>query len=177
MGRAIVRAAVSNYFTNAGIPFVGMVYSARPIVINENDYERTMSAGTIEFIESGNGSGAVMVVNIPDDKRVRKTLTGRGAVDDTNVHTIVLEIFFGSTGGEGISAQSDHDQLIDAVVTAIRSDPLLGTGGKPIWSAGEFDFGVVVEQAEPYTGSDGTTVFIPSTIRFQAWEWIAGSGV
>ncbi len=33
------------------------------------------------------------------------------------------------------------------------------------------------EQTQPYTSADGMTVLINGTIRFEAWEWLAGTNV
>jgi hypothetical protein len=87
MGRAAVRQAVASFIQGAGIPYVGTVYPARTYVVNMADY--TTLTGS-----SPNGSDSIVMVNIPSDKRTRVADVGRGAVDDTNIHPIALEIFF-----------------------------------------------------------------------------------
>ena len=173
MGQAAVRAAITNALTEAQFSGVGAVLPARGYISEEN-YEQnaaTFYTGTI------NGSGCVIVVNLGvDDKRMRRADVGRGAVNDTNIHMVALELFFASTSGEPLAAQDDYDVVVDQVVPFIRYNPTM-SAPETVWSAGEFKAGVVHSQSSPYTSDDGTTVFINGTIRFEAWEWIAGVGV
>lgn len=153
------------------MPFLGTVYPARPTILDEDAYVQTLSGLAIE--ESANGSACVAVVNIPRDKRMRRADTGRGAVQDSNIHEIALELFFASSCGDAVLAQTDYDQVVDALIIAIRENPVPGT----VWSAGEFQAGVVHDQDSPYTNADGLTILISGVVRFEAWEWIAGTGV
>ena len=171
MGRVQVRAAVTAYFQNADLPYVGTVYSGRPTVISEQDYVANMM-GTI--VVSDNGSSCVLVVNMPSDDRGRIADTGRGAVDDMAKYTVTLEMFFGSTLGDAIAAQNDYDTIIDAITTAIRSDATLNAP-LVIWQAGEYPTpSIRHRQGAPYTGPDGLTTFIPGTVEFEAWQNIVG---
>lgn len=172
MGRAVVRTAVTDYLTAAALPFVGTVYRARPFIIDEEDYEVSIAAGTEQLVTSVDGSAAVIIVHIPDSGRERVTMTGRAFVDDKEIHDVTLEVLFSNTAGDAVVAQDDHDTLMDAITVALRADPLLGSP-QVIWSSGEFR-PIKVDQHEPYTTSESTTVFIPTTIAFQVWEWIAG---
>jgi hypothetical protein len=177
MGRASIRQAAFNYFTNAGIPFVGTVFPSRPIIVTEDDYDTQMAEGLIPYVTSVNG---VIIINISESARKRNTLTGYGGfVDDFTIHQMELELFFANTAGNAESCQTDHDATTDAIVIAIRADPTLGTAGNPgaIFGAGVFSVPVTVHQGAPFWGSDGTTVFIPSIVRFEAWENPVGIGV
>ncbi len=170
MGQAAVRAAIQSTIQAAAIPLVRTVYPARAYIIEE-DYE--INAAQF-YVENTNGSGCVIVVNLPGpDKRMRMTLAGRGAVDDTNVHPIALELFFASTNGDPVPAQKDYDSVVDALVPLIRGNPNMGVPAT-VWSAGEYTAGVTHTASEPYTDSDGMTVFIYGVVRFEAWEWLAG---
>jgi hypothetical protein len=171
MGRLSVRTAITEAFENANLQYVGKVHSARPEVIQEEDYERNRLG---EAVESEAGSSAVLVVNLPSDDRKRRALTGRGAVNDTNVHHVLVEVFFASSGGEAVKAQEDYDTVIDAIVDFIRANPNMGNPSV-VWSAGEYDAGVTHQQAAPYTDADGLTVFISGAVSFEAFEWIAGA--
>ena len=171
MGRAAVRTAVTYYFAAAGIPYVGTVYPARTY-ISETDYEIHMNGLVAQNVVSAKGSSAVLVVNLPDSERERRTLTGRSFVNDTDVHAVALEVFFANSDGDPLAAQADHDTVMDAIVKAIRAD---GTFGGALWSAGEFEPWIRVEQNEPFTDDSGMIVLIPSVIRFSAWEWLAGA--
>lgn len=170
MGRVAVRNAVAEYFANANLQFVGKVYAARPEITNEQDYE-TNRLG--EAVPSANGSSAVLVVNDPSDTRQRRADTGRGAVNDTRIHKIAIEVFFASVGGQAIVAQEDYDTIIDAMVKLVRANATLNSPAA-IWSAGEFEVGVHHQQAAPFTDADGLTVFISGAVYFDAWEWVAG---
>ena len=169
MGRQSVRTAVASYFANAGIAYVGKVHSARPSILQEQDYETSLFN---EAVASENGSSAVLVVNIPSDTRERKADTGRGAVNDQATHKITMEVFFASTGGAAMLAQEDYDSIIDAMFTLIRKNATMNSSA--IWSAGEYAAGIGHQQGEPFTDADGTTVFIFGVVTFDAMEWIAG---
>lgn len=180
MSRPGVRQAIASYLNAAQITCVGAVYPARPVVMSEQDYEQRMLGGVTTLITTASGSGCVLVVNLTGEQRERRALTGRGAVNDSNIHAVAVELWFASTGGNGPAAQADYDLIVDGMFAAIRADATLGTGGiapGSIWSAGEYDPWIRHRQGEPYTSSDGLTVFIRGLVEFQAWEWLAGSGV
>jgi len=171
MSRVEVRKAVAEYFANAGLPHVGQVYSARPEIIQEDAYESNRFA---EAAPSANGSSAVLVVNIPSDQRTRRADTGRGAVNDSEIHKIVMEVFFASTGGEAVVAQDDYDEVVDEMIKLVRANATLNAPVGVIWSAGEYDVGVQHQQSAPFTDADGLTVFIAGAVSFDAWEWLSG---
>ena len=173
MGRAAVRQVVTSYFTNANIPFIGTVYESRPYIITEEDYDLQMSSALLTGAASSGSSSGVLVVNIPNSSRVREAMTGRAFVNDFVTHNVTLELFFANTAGDAIRAQADHDIVCDAITIAVRADPLL-SNGQVVFSAGEFRSGVHIEQHEPFTGEDGTTVFIPSRAYFDVHEHVIG---
>lgn len=174
--RATVRAAIAAYLQAATLPSVGTVFTARPEVIDESDYENSIAGAVSQFVGSAGGSSAVLIVNIPDGKRTRKAMTGRTSVSDVYVHQVVLEVILANTTGDAGAAQDDHDTLVDALVVALRSDPLLGSPSI-VWSAGEFSAGIQAQQSMPFTGADGLTVFIVGVVRLEVWEQLEGSGV
>ncbi len=169
MGRAAVRAATQSFFQGVNLPYVGTVLEARAYVHGE-DYEQNAA---MEYTQSVNGSGAVLVVNIAHEKRQRRADTGRGGVNDSAIYDLSLEVFFACTDGSPIDAQNDYDSIIDQIILQVRGNPTLGNS-IAVWSAGEFDAGVSHSQSEPWTEEDGTTVFITGVVSFQVWEWDAG---
>jgi hypothetical protein len=173
--RAVVRAAVASYLGAQSIPFLGTIHTARPFLIPEDDYDSQISNWALQLNPpvGDNRSGCVMIIHIPDSQRSRVSLSGRAFIEDTDVHTVVLEMLFANQSGDGEIAQGEHDILMDATVMAIRADPLLGMPGT-IWSAGEFQQGVHVTQHEPFWSQDGLTEFIVALIRFDTWEWLSG---
>jgi len=171
--RANVREAAVEYLQNANLPFVGTVFAARPEVVDEEDYERSLSGAVSQYVTSQSGSAAVLIVNVPSSDRKRETLTGLSHVEDTDTHELVLELVLANTAGEAVEAQQDHDTVCDAIVASIRADPLLGTGlSGRVFPAGSAQ--VQVTQSMPFTGADGTTVFILAVIRTDVIEWISG---
>lgn len=140
--------------------------------MQESAYTQTMNGQAIT--ESANGSACVIVVNIPSDIRTRYADVGRGAFADWNKHIIALELFFASQGGQGIPAQEDYDQIVDALVTFIRENPTMSAPAT-VWSAGEFTFGIRHEQSEAYTSEDGTAILINGVIRSESWEDVVGT--
>jgi hypothetical protein len=171
MSRVAMRTAVAEFFAQASLQFVGQVYSARPEVLSEQAYEANRMG---EAVASDNGSSAVLVVGIPSDDRMRRADTGRGAVNDSHIYRIAMEVFFASTGGDAVAAQNDYDTVVDQMVNLIRSNATLNASAT-VWSAGEYEQGVQHQQGEPYTDADGLTVFIPGVVKFEAWEWVAGN--
>lgn len=174
MGRAQVRTAIQTYLQAAGIPYLGTVWPARPEIVDEADYTHTMTGQAVGL--SANGSACVAVVNIVSDRRQRRADVGRGAVTDTNIHDVAVELFFACPAGDAVGAQGDYDTLVDALIVAIRANPTPG-GGSVVWSAGEYTAGVDHTQTSPYTSDDGMTILISGVVRFEAWEWLAGTGV
>jgi len=177
--RAAIQAAIEAAVTEGLIPLVGTVYAARAYVF-EQDYEVNAAAAYASSIQ---GSGCVIVVNLPGpDKRTRLTLVGRGAVDDMNIHPVVLELFFASKGGgltsgdQMVNAQVDYDSVVDGLIPFIRNNPTM-SAPNTVWSAGEYKAGVVHNQSAPFTDAEGLTTFIVGTVRFESWEQIIGTGV
>lgn len=181
MGRQAVRLAIAAALSSGQqanlLPYLGTIYPARPYVMNEQDYFQTMTGQAIQT--SASGSSAVLVVSLPSNKRERRTLTGRGAYDDTNIHDVVLELFFASQPSSGlaqdagIDAQEDYDLIVDSLFQFIRTNQSMNS--TVVWSAGEFAYGVEHEQSQPYQSADGTTVLITGVVRFQAWEWLTNA--
>lgn len=174
MGRAAVRTAVQAAITAANITYVGTVYPARPTILQEEDYYQKLNGEAIAA--SSGGSACVVVVHLVSDKRERRALVGRNAVNDTNIHQVVLELFFACESGTALRAQADYDSIVDALFVEIRNNPLL-SAPTVVWSAGEYQAGVVHDQGEAYSDDEGLTVLINSTVRFEVWEWVAGTGV
>lgn len=173
MGQATVRNAVYTALTSTTFPYVGTVWPARAY-ISETDYE-VNAAGF--YTSSVNGSGCVIVVNLPGpDRRYRIDLTGRGTVSDFNVHPIMLELFFANVSGNPVTAQEEYDQIIDAIIPFIRANPTL-LDSNVVWSAGEEGDGIVHEATPPYTMPTSPTVLINGRVNFEVWEQIIGQGV
>lgn len=182
--RASMRASAYNYLNNAveagNIPYIGTVFDCRPLIVTEDDYEIQLANGLISYVSSPDGSNGVIIINMPETARKRRTLTGYGGfVDDTAIHPMEVEFFMGNAAGDPVALQHDHDATSDAIVIAIRADPTLGTAGNPqaIFGAGVFETPVTVHAGPAFQLPDGPTVFIPAVVRFEAWEWISGQGV
>lgn len=174
MGRVDVRAAIQAQIQGLNIPYVGTVFPARPVIAQETAYNETLSGMAVA--SSADGSSCVIVVNMPDDHRVRMTDTGVGHVDDTNKHKIVLELWFASTHGDAMAAQNDYDSIVDALIVGIRANPTPG-GSAVVWSAGQYSSGVDHSMSQPYASEEGLTILINGAIRYEAWEWVSGSNV
>lgn len=171
MSRLAVRQAIKTFLEDAKIAHVGLVYAARPEVVSEQDYEANRFG---EAVETASGSSAVLVIDLTSDVRQRRADTGRTAVNDSVIHNVALEVFFASSGGDGVQAQEDYDTVVQGIMDTIRSD---GTMKAPatIWSAGEYEAGIKHEQAAPFTDAEGLNILIFGAIFFDAWEWVAGN--
>jgi hypothetical protein len=176
MGRAAVRAAIQAALTKAGvagtIPHLGTVYAARAYIAG-TDFEFNQARASIV---SPQGSSCVAVVNIPSNKRERRALVGRSAVNDTNIHHVQVELYFANISGTPVVAQQEYDQVVDGMFVEIRNNPNL-SATTTVWSAGEYTAGVTHTQSAPDVAADGMTVFIYGVVSFEAWEWVAGSNV
>lgn len=171
MSRLGVREAIVAFLEGARIAHVGLVYAARPEVVSEQDYEANRFG---EAVETAAGSSAVIVVDLTSDKRQRRADTGRTAVNDSVIHNVALEVFFASSGGDGVQAQKDYDAVVQGIMDTIRSDATLKAPAT-VWSAGEYEAGIEHEQAAPFQDEEGTNILIFGAVRFEAWEWVAGN--
>lgn len=169
-GRLAMREAVQAFLVEAKLEMVGEVFAARPELIPEQAYEENRFN---EAVEGADGSSAVLVIHIPKDKRQRRALSGRGAVNDSWIHDVAIEIFFANTEGNSVKAQEDYDKVVDQIVELIRSNATLKAPAS-VWSAGEYQAGIDHEQGEPFQDADGTNVLIHGVVMFEGWQWIAG---
>lgn len=170
MGRQQTRLAIQSTIQNANIQYVGTVYPARPLIVQEDDYDETLTGQAIQ--ESENGSAMVIVVHIEADDRNRASDTGRSHVNDFTKHLAALELFFASTGGDSVAAQLDYDGIVDDLMALIRGNPTM-SAPNTVWSAGEYRFGVKHAQDQAFNPDELTTIII-GTIRFEAWEQASG---
>lgn len=179
MGRLDVRQAIASYLNNAQINYVGAVYPARPIILDESAYEERMLNGALSLVTSSIGSGCALVVNIVSDQRDRMADTGYDHVNDMNKRSISVELWFACSGdpSNGAGAQEDYDSIVDGIFIAVRGDPTLGTGNQPpasIWQAATYPPYISHRQAAPKTPDDGLTVYIQGVVEFEAWTQDVG---
>lgn len=179
MGRVQVRQIIAQQIQQANIANVGTVFAARPVILQEQAYTDHMNglAYQVTSQSNENGSGCVIVVNMPDDQRSRVALTGLGAVDDFNKHQLALELWFVNVSGDGLIAQLDYDAIVDALFILIRNNQKPGPSGIIWMSGGEVGTGVDHRMLQPYTDPDGLTIFINGSMRYQAWEQLVGTGI
>ena len=159
MGRASVRSAVATFITGA-VSGVGTVYPSPPKIAQTVDFDPATLGG----------SGAIVIVHLPSDKRTRVSLGGYHA-DKIDRHQVALEVQFASFKTDATQAQSDHDAIIDGLIGVIEANHNLGVPAV-VFEAGEGDFGIEVEQGEPWLSEDGQTVRIDALIRFEVLEWV-----
>lgn len=160
MGRASVRTAIAAWFAPPNVTMLNTVYASRPKNLPATDFKLALN----------NGSGAVMVIHLPDDSEVRTAVGGATSGEKFNTHHVALEVMFQSVKVDGVAAQEDHDTLMDAIIARIRQDRTLGTGGTPIWQAGEGTAGIKVQLAEPDVGKQN--VIINAVIHLDALEYV-----
>lgn len=160
MGRATVRAQIATYFAPANVAGLSTTYRARPKEI----------PGQAFNLSANGGSGAVLVIHLPDDEVRRVTLGPAGTGSQKfDVHQVALELMFRSVKPDAQVAQDDHDALVDALMARFRADPTFGsTNLVPIWSAGETPFGVKKSFTEPKLSKQ--EFVCNGVIRFEAQE-------
>jgi len=160
MGRASVRAAIAAYFTPASLAGLTTTYAAPPKEIPAQAFG----------LSAGSGSGAVLIVHLTDEDESRIALGGAHDGGKFDTHHIAIELMFQSVKSDAIAAQADHDALIDAFMTLFRADRTLGTGGVPIFQAGEDSAGIKTMVVQPVLGKQN--VILNSVIRFNALEFV-----
>lgn len=172
--RKLVRLAYQDYLQNYGVPYLGTVFAARPVIAEEEAYTQTMLGMAVE--SSDNGSCALLVVNITDEHRVSEAIAGETSLQDSIAYHMLLELAFASTSGDAIGAQLDYDDVVSTLFVAIRANPTPG-GANVVWSAAQFETGLDHHQDVPFSTDEGLTTLIFGRINFDAYSWLAGSGV
>ena len=164
MGRASVRAQIASYFSPASVGHgLGTTYRSRPKRIPAEAFG----------LSGANGSGAVLVIHLPEDDEHPVTIGPENAAQKFDVHEVAMELLFQSVKVDATAAQDDHDALVDAIMALLRADRTLGsTNFVPIWQAGRDEFGIRVQFTEPVLGKQ--VVEINGVIRYRAFEEVTG---
>lgn len=161
MGRATVRATIAAYFAPVNVAGLTTTYRSRPKLITAQAYG----------LAAGGGSGAVLVIHLPNADEKRMAMGGAVSGGKFDIHEVSMELMFQSMKVDSMAAMDDYDALIDAFKARFRADRTLGSAdGVPIWQAGEGPNGIKHEGGLPVLGKQNT--IINSVIRFDAYEWI-----
>ncbi len=161
MGRASVRATIAAYFAPGNVAGLSTTYRARPKEIPAQAFKLSV----------GSGSGAVLVIHMPNDDEKRIAMGGATSGGKFDVHDVAMEILFASTKPDALAAQDDHDALIDAFMARFHADRTFGsTNGVPIFQAGEGPAGIRIELTEPVLSKQ--SFILNGVIRFEAEEWV-----
>lgn len=160
MSRATVRTAVQAFLAPPNIVGLNTVYRARPKLTQGTDYH----------MSDGPGFGALGIIHIPKSIEERIALGGPTSGKKQVIYMIALEVLFQSVLPKAEDGYDAHDQLVDAIITRIRSDRTFGTAGTPIWQAGEGVAGIDVDLAEPKLTPQALS--LDAVIRFDVVEQV-----
>lgn len=123
-----VRLAVKNYFDNGtpfgAVPGLAKVHRAKPRNWVDTDFALDASTGIMS------SSVAYPYFEGATESRIA---TGEKRID----YVVALIFQFRSWHTDADDAIDDFDDLVDAIKARVRADKRFGTGGTPIWQAGE----------------------------------------
>jgi hypothetical protein len=118
MSRATVRAAVTDYLSNAGITHLN---SVKPFPAKYT--------GEMEFFdedEPGVASGALIFLYIQSERESRIALGGAHDGRKLVEYTLVLDCFMRSQKKKSEEAGADNEAFLDSLLAAIRADRQAG---------------------------------------------------
>lgn len=129
---------------------VGTVYASWPKQVSDTDFIAGMPAGT--------ASGARLVIHLPGPEAE----TREGQKYKRIERRVFVQIFHQSTERNAQNAQAAFDDLCDALMARLRSDPRMGTDPlqdqtKKIFDAGETRYGFRCEFTQPVTNEADIT--------------------
>ena len=100
----------------------------------------------------------------------------RRVVTENSLATVDEVTNFCKAGGGCGMCRDDIQTIIDAIRVVIRNNPDL-SAPDTVCSSGEYRAGVNHEMSQPFTSEDGMTIIVVGTIRWEVWQWIAGTNV
>lgn len=128
MSRATVRAAIVQWFQVPNVPGLNKVY----------EDAQKLTSGASPFNETvGATGGAVGWVHIMSEYEERIAMGGATGGYKRIIYTINLSVSHYTTAMSTDSGTDMFDALIENMKERLRSDRTLGTGGSPIFQAGE----------------------------------------
>lgn len=145
-----MRHAVQAYLSGANLKGVGTVFASPPKVARSSDAYANLPAGT--------ASGSVVFVEIMTAREKRLGLGGPTQGVKETRYTLRLHVLFRSRQGKATDAMDDHDDMIEAILTALRADRTLGTasGQNPISQYGQDGIGISITTGLPKESGTGS---------------------
>lgn len=177
MGQLDVRAAIADYLKASVLPGnVVAIWKEVPALFTDAQWGQTVEPGW----------AASIAVHIESWTEKRLSLPSLGSTAggpvglkqrDYTVSIILQQSYlipiYPFPTGEDQDAYSDMiDVLMDAVVDLIRADPTLGTGGTPIFEAGQDDNGISTQLDLPQQDDAGNRIYAWNRITFAVTEMI-----
>ena len=168
IGRKGTRIAVAAFFGSRSVAGLNTVFVGPPRSVLNQDYFGGVSTK----------SGAIGFPYIEGQKDRRIAFTGGPSPNGLQAKLVIYEVAFSirvtSYQAKGEAALDDHDAIIDAFTTRLRSDRTLGG---VMWQAGEGEMNMsedihIVTGPGPKTRKTDGPILIWSMVRFIAIEAI-----
>lgn len=165
MSREAVRQAIVD-FLDQQVEGLGQVYIGKPKKLDPNAY-----------YQPGWTSGAIAYPYFTShsERRVEMVGEGQAGLGKLRTYYVDLQVMFRAKARATVDAELAHDRLVDGICDRIASDPRLGTGGDPIWQAGEGDAagGTDIEVLSDLPAREGDHTAIWTIVRFTALQWLS----
>ena len=161
--RAGARAAVAAFFAPPAVVGLNRVYTSFPKSSNLPSNTYTGNTGAL--------SGAVGIVHIVRSTESRIAIGGAHGGIKRTIYDVELQILMRSSQRLAEDSMNDFDAVLDATVSRLRSDRILGTDGLTVWQAGEQMLDV--ESAEPRITQSVTEIW--SAIKFDLSQFQANT--
>ena len=148
MSRKFVRQSAAAFMGTPQVPGVGKVFPSPPKISRTSDAYENLPPGT--------PSGSVVYVEILRVEEKRVALGGPVAGTKANAYTLRFHLLFRSRQGDSEAAMDDHDDQVEAMLSRLREDRTLGTGGR-LNQFGQDGTGITISTGMPKTSGTGST--------------------
>lgn len=164
MSRKAVRNAAAAFFAPPAVNGFNTVYTGEPRDVPVNAYLWQQPAGT--------KTGAIGFFFIEHQRDQLEIMQGSPVQGRWVRYEVGMAVRVRSLQAKAQDALDDHDDILDAIVARLRSDPTLGgtvwQAGTGDWQGGKDDIEVNSGLPKPIT--KGGPIVIWSAIRFKAIE-------
>lgn len=168
MSRATVRAAITNYLTNANVTLLTDVLPFPPKLTVEGDFYNGN--------DPNHKSGCIIFLWIEAERENRIAVGGAHNGRKMVEYTFVLDCYFRSTTPLSEDAAAENEAFLDSLITTIRADRNAGAPGVVFaWGEGANFGGPDIEVVSYYPRSLNGAMAVTqtySTVRVQVLEEI-----
>lgn len=175
MSQSDVRNALAEYFEGQKFDNVVGIFKGLPLFFPGFNWQPSIQQPW----------QTLLAINIDHFSETRITLPaqtpdrvgGIGQKERLYTVSVLLNIMYQipqsySYGQDAATYEDGVDEIVEAVVASIHADPTLGTGGSPIFEAGQTPQGLSVDIDTPKQSPEGAVAFCWARIYFDLSEII-----